>query len=169
MEKRHGGWWKGMRKLGINQLLSISGSKETGIRGALKGRVKNSREEKSNGKSGAGKTRKGKERKARKAAAASLERKRRMEREGARVGLWMKENRKRRGCGEERGEKEREGTKGWDGGGWKKARRVCITLHSTWRHFCVVARYFFLALGSRNPRVATTDPMGGRVSNRVRV
>lgn len=40
-----------------------------------------SREEKSNGKSGAGKTRKGKERKARKAAAASLERKRRMERE----------------------------------------------------------------------------------------
>lgn len=56
---------RGMRKLGINQLLSISGSKETGIRGALKGRVKNSREEKSNGKSGAGKTRKGKERKGR--------------------------------------------------------------------------------------------------------
>lgn len=121
-------------------------------KGALKGRVKNSREEKSNGKSGVGKTRK---------EAASLEETKDRER---RVGLWMKENRKRRGG---------EGWKGaWrhergDGKG-QKARRVCITLHSTWRHFCVVARYFFLAFASRTPsptlsfpRVATTDPKGG--------
>lgn len=128
-------------------------------KGALKGRVKNSREEKSNGKSGVGKTRK---------EAASLEETKDRER---RVGLWMKENRKRRGG---------EGWKGaWrhergDGKG-QKARRVCITLHSTWRHFCVVARYFFLALGSRTPSPPSLFPVlqrrirRGEVSNRVRV
>lgn len=46
----------------------------------------------------------------------------------------MKENRKRRGCGEERGEKEREGTKEWRGGDGKKrgeSASPCIPLDGT--------------------------------------